>query len=202
MNLSSRLLMCVVFFCLIIIGTAHAATVGKWRRQVITLPNDTYSGNPFELEIDGTFTHTASGTSITLPGYYAGNNSWKIAFMPTITGEWAYVTSSNDSDLNGVTGSITCTGSGLLGMLKGDTDNPQKWKYSDGPYVVPIGVFVQIMLESSTTSEFMSMADFLSNNKIQLVNFHFALELQPIFFFWFSKKFKQVFFFHTILFLY
>ena len=43
-------------------------TVGKWRRHVISITNSSYSGNPFELEVDATFVHTSSGTGLTLAG--------------------------------------------------------------------------------------------------------------------------------------
>jgi hypothetical protein len=51
------------------------------------MSNSTYSANPFKLEIDATFPHTKSETTVTLPGYYAGNDNWKRGFMPTKTGE-------------------------------------------------------------------------------------------------------------------
>ena len=113
-----------------------AATVGKWRRHVVSLPNSTYSVNPFELEVNATYRHEASGTALALPGYYAGNDTWKVGFMPTEVGEWTFITSSVDPDLNGVTGSLTCIESGLPGMLKQDTDQPKKWKFTDSGHVV------------------------------------------------------------------
>ncbi|MGB6855173.1 MAG: hypothetical protein WBG49_21495, partial [Thermoanaerobaculia bacterium] len=36
----------------------EGATVDKWRRHVVSLANGSYSGNPFELEVEATFTHT------------------------------------------------------------------------------------------------------------------------------------------------
>ncbi|MCH9004559.1 MAG: DUF5060 domain-containing protein [Proteobacteria bacterium] len=166
--------------CLILIGLISPAsaatedTIGKWGRLIIELPNSTYSGNPFLLEVDATFTHNESSTLITLPGYYAGGNVWKVAFMPTRTGQWTYSTSSIDVDLDNVSGNVSVEASARLGMLKADPNNPNKWKYSDGPYVVPIGVFVQIMVDTATTAEFTAMADFLKSNNIQLINFRLS----------------------------
>ena len=76
----------LVFFSLGL-SLANVATVDKWRRHVISMSNSTYSANPFKLEIDATFPHTKSETTVTLPGYYAGNDNWKRGFMPTKTGE-------------------------------------------------------------------------------------------------------------------
>ena len=75
-------------------ATAAAQSVEQWGRFVVTATNPSFSGNPFELEVDATFTHASSGTTLTIPGYYAGNDQWKIAFMPTLLGTWNYVTSS------------------------------------------------------------------------------------------------------------
>jgi hypothetical protein len=149
----------------------RAETVGKWRRHVVSLTNSTYAGNPFELEVEATFTHTASGTQITLPGYYAGADAWRIAFMPTRTGEWTWVTSSGDPDLDGQTGSVDTISSSSHGMLASDATHPRKWRYTDGDYVVPIGVFIQIMHGAGSTAEFEAMADFLQTNNLQLINF-------------------------------
>ena len=138
--------------------------VGKWRRHVITLNNSTYSGNPFELEVDCTFTHTNSEKEISLPGYYSGEGAWSVAFMPTLIGKWTYETSSADPDLDGVKGLISCIDSGHPGMLKADTEHPRKWKYTDGSYVVPVGLLFSVFLEPGDSGEFTSVADFLKND--------------------------------------
>ena len=156
---------------LLLAFTVPAVAVGVWERHVVTLPNTTFTGNPFLLNVDATFTHAGSGESLTLPGYYAGNNNWKIGFMPTKEGNWTYLTASIDSELNGKTGTITAVASGRPGVLKGDPAHPKKWKYADGDYVVPIGMFVQLMHSNASAAEFTAMADFLQVNKIQLINF-------------------------------
>jgi hypothetical protein len=163
----------IIFLLFLLFFTQQAyaqdsATIGKWGRYVVSLSNSTYTGNPFELEVDGVFTHTTSGTQIRLPGYYDGNNTWKIGFMPTKTGDWIYATVSNDSDLNGKQGTVNAVESGLPGMLKADAANPNKWKFADGDYVVPMALRMEIFSEPATISEFTAMADFLKNNNIQM----------------------------------
>ena len=140
-----------------------AIQVGKWRRHVIILSNSTYSGNPFELEVDGIFTHTNSRTEIRVPGFYSGGDAWSVAFMPTLIGKWTYKTTSADSNLDGVQGLIDCFDSGHPGILKADTEHARKWKYTDGPYVVPIGLLLDIFLEPGDHAEFTRVADFLKN---------------------------------------
>ncbi|MBF0432025.1 MAG: DUF5060 domain-containing protein [Fibrobacteria bacterium] len=155
-------------------GTTDTTTVepsgdvGKYRRYKVTLKNSSYTGNPFELEVDGTFTHTASGKKIMLPGYYDGNDTWEIGFMPTEIGEWTYTTSSVDPELNGKLGSLNCVASGLPGMLAADPAHPKKWKFSDGPYVVPIALRQEFFSEPGTIEDFTKGVDFIAANNIQM----------------------------------
>jgi hypothetical protein len=142
----------------------NGAAIGKWRRYKVQLQNSSYSGNPFELEIDAVFTHSATSTKITLPGYYDGNNTWEIGFMPTKTGDWTYVTSSSDSDLDNKTGTITCIESGNSGILKADPQNPRKWKYADGQYVVPTAFRFDVFQEAGSIARFTEIADFLQKD--------------------------------------
>jgi len=143
---------------------AIAQQVEQWGRHIISIQNVSYSGNPFEIEVDGIFTHTSSGTSLTIPGYYAGNSVWKIAFMPTKTGAWTYRTVSPDSDLNGETGSISATATGQRGFLAPDPANPRKWKFSNGDYVIPISLRMNFFYESGSSSDWNSAVDFLAND--------------------------------------
>jgi len=146
------------------LGTAGAnPVVGKWERHVIALGNPSYAGNPFEIEVDAVFTHAASGTVLVLPGYYAGNQTWKIGFMPIRTGTWTFSTSSQDPDLDGVTGSLSCVESGRPGLLAADPMHPKKWKFADGSHVVPIGLLFSVFLEDATPQQFAGVADFLKN---------------------------------------
>lgn len=170
------ILICLVTVLPALSASALAAeSIGKWRRHVVTLPNNSYSGNPFELEVNATFTHIGTGTELTLPGYYAGNGAWKIGFMPTLIGDWTYTTSSTDADLNRVTGAVTSVRSNHPGMLKADTRYPKKWKFTDGPYVVPIGLQFSVMLEETSISGFAAAANFLADEvKGRLFNFRLS----------------------------
>jgi len=137
------------------------ATTEKWGRHVVTLPDASPVGNPFEVILDVTFTHVLTGTRLTLPGYYAGNLEWKVGFMPTLTGKWDWVSSSPDPDLDGIRGSLLCVESSRPGMLTADPDHPRKWKYSDGDLAVPMAFRMEFFYEPATTAEFTAAADFL-----------------------------------------
>jgi hypothetical protein len=128
-----------------------AESVGKWKRFEVVMSNLTWSGNPFDLELIGVFKHIPSGRVINQLGFYAGDNTWKIYFMPDVLGEWTYQTQSPDVDLNGITGSFNCISSGLPGRLIGDGN---RWLLEDsGEYVAPIMVPTREWFKRSNTNE-------------------------------------------------
>ena len=77
-----------------------------WEFEEWDLINPTFSGNPFDVEGDVTFTHTASGETRTTGIYYDGGDEWSFRFTGDLLGEWTFQTNSSDSDLNNFSGSI------------------------------------------------------------------------------------------------
>ncbi len=136
--------------------------IGKWRRFVIEMQHRQPAGNPFELEVQATFTHRDSGTRLSIPGFYAGDSTWKIGFMPNRIGAWDYRTSSIVPALDGRTGSLTCVASGHPGPLRSDPRYPRKWKHADGPHVVPIALRLDLFREEGSRPEVEAAARFLS----------------------------------------
>jgi hypothetical protein len=113
-----------------------AENIGKWKRFEVLYENPSWSGNPFDLELTAVFTHVPSGRSLTQLGFYAGDNTWKIYFMPDELGEWTFTTSSPDNELDGKSGSFTCVSSDLPGRLIADGN---RWKLEDsGEHVAPV----------------------------------------------------------------
>jgi hypothetical protein len=72
-----------------------------------SLPNPSYSGNPFDLVASTTFVHSASGEIRTTPLFYAGGDEWRFRFSATRTGAWTFTTSSDDPELHGHQGTVT-----------------------------------------------------------------------------------------------
>ena len=136
-------------------------TVGKWRRHVVVLEAGQVDGNPFEVELTGHFVHEATGTTLSLHGYYDGAGTWKIGFMPTLVGRWTYSTESPASKLDGAQGSLDAVQAGLPGMLKGDSAFPRKWRYTEGPYVVPMAFRMEFFSEPASDDAFREAAEFL-----------------------------------------
>ncbi len=79
----------------------------QWETFEWTIADETYEGNPFDLVASASFTHSESGSSITTPIYFNGENAWKFRFTATETGEWKFTTTSTDTDLDGYSGAVT-----------------------------------------------------------------------------------------------
>lgn len=148
---------------------ALAVDVGKWKRHAVSLPNASHTGNPYELEVEATFTHSGTGTRITMPGYYAGGDVWKVNFMPTELGEWTYRTASADPDLDGVTGSINCVASGLKGMLEKAGNGGKKFRQRDGDYLIPFGFQTDLFTDDGSY-DFDDLGSWLESMNVQILH--------------------------------
>ena len=93
-------------------------------------------GNPFDVSLVATFTN--GDESITVRGFYDGNDTFRIRFMPPSEGRWSYVTSSSVPSLKGKKGSLTCTApsEGNHGPVEADGLH---FKYADGTRYYPVG---------------------------------------------------------------
>ena len=61
----------------------------------------TNEGNPYaDVNLEADFIHVSSGRKITVGGFYRGNGTYAVRFMPTDAGNWSYTTRSNDVELN------------------------------------------------------------------------------------------------------
>jgi len=59
-----------------------------------------------------TFTGTggeAKGEGYTVCGFWDGGQTWRVRFAPPSSGDWSYISTSQDPGLNGLTGTFTCT---------------------------------------------------------------------------------------------
>ncbi|HEY4088047.1 MAG TPA: DUF5060 domain-containing protein [Bryobacteraceae bacterium] len=81
---------------------AAGPNVERWDRFEITLKAPV-TGNPYTgpgLRADFTIEHR----TVTVDGFYDGDGTWRIRFMPDAVGNWSYVTHSEIPALNGDTG--------------------------------------------------------------------------------------------------
>ena len=80
--------------------------IEKWDCFELT-SKATVSGNPFrEVSLEAEFTH--AHRLITVKGFYDGDDTYRIRFMPNMEGDWNYVTHSSLAALDGQTGEFLC----------------------------------------------------------------------------------------------
>lgn len=68
--------------------------------------NAAYAGNAFDLEATVTFVHLQSGEVRQTEMFYDGNGVWKFRFTGTRTGQWTFITSASDPDLDNLSGTV------------------------------------------------------------------------------------------------
>ena len=89
---------------------AHAAqrsswlpTVHQWGLQEVTLRSLEHYANPFEtVKVSAVF--TCSGQTVKVDGFYDGDGTWKVRWMPKERSSCTFKTHSNDTALGGVSG--------------------------------------------------------------------------------------------------
>jgi len=107
-----HLTLCACFFFLCTMGRAQSSTqiVERWDTVELTLKSSSSYRNPFrDAWVRASFRHHTEPT-ITVDGFYDGEDTWRVRFMPTELGRWDFSIESNDQALNGESGSIECIG--------------------------------------------------------------------------------------------
>jgi hypothetical protein len=100
-----KLLLSLLFVCSY--SLYSQATTEKWKVFELTLKGPD-KGNPFiEVSLSGKFMQDKD--TITVPGFYDGDGTYKIRFMPQKEGKWSYITGSNAKKLDKKKGTFLCT---------------------------------------------------------------------------------------------
>lgn len=87
--------------------------------------------NPFDDKLSAAF--VCGEESKTVYGFYDGDKTYRIRFMPTIVGEWKYyMTSSNVTSMNKRKGQFTVVASGKDNHGPVVIDSLHNFKYADG----------------------------------------------------------------------
>lgn len=137
MNLKFIILLLTPLFILVTTTSYAQQQVQQWNRYEVVLKH-VYNGNAFSnVKFTGKF--TSKDTTYYVDGFYDGDNTFKIRFMPEKIGKWSYVTSSNVKQLNNKKGSFECvTASGNNhGIVR--VSNTYNFKYADGKHFYPVG---------------------------------------------------------------
>ncbi len=123
------------------IGSAIAAApekAAKWDIFELALSGPSH-GNPFtEVELSAVFSGE-NGQTFHGTGFYDGDGSYKIRFMPTAEGAWSYTTKSNARSLDQVKGTFVCTAAASDNHGPVRVKNTFHFAYEDGTPYVPVG---------------------------------------------------------------
>jgi hypothetical protein len=137
-------------------------TFPKWSRVEIEFTGPSSLGmgspNPFQIQVDVTFTGPASQV-FTVPAFYDGDGAggldgdiWKVRFSPNIAGTWTYITSSTEGSLNGLNGTFLVSDTnGCQTTVPGGLPNfacvgrleytgEHYLKFAEGPYWLKGGI--------------------------------------------------------------
>ncbi len=114
---------------------AQQLTVERWGRLDLPLEAKV-KGNPFDTQLKAVF--HGPDTTMTVNGFYDGDNTFRIRFMPPTEGRWTYTTQSSAKALDGRSGSFTCTAptAGNHGPVRADGLH---FRYADGTRYYPVG---------------------------------------------------------------
>ncbi len=87
--------------------TFSLPAVEQWGRHEVVLKGPA-SSNPY-LEVQWSAAFTQGDRVIVVPGFWDGDDTYRVRFSPPTQGEWRYATRSATPELNGKTGAFTVT---------------------------------------------------------------------------------------------
>lgn len=130
------------------------------------------TGNPFtEVDLSAVFTYRNQRCYV--PGFYDGGGVYRIRFMPTIEGEWHYVTRCNVPAMDGQSGSFVC-GPAMAGK-HGPVRVAKRFHfaYDDGTPFYPVGTtaYAWTSQEPETVSKTLDTLRSAPFNKIRMSPF-------------------------------
>lgn len=115
--------------------------VQKWQPYDFEFKSSVTPTNPFAVDFSADIIGPG-GLKLTLPGFYDGNNKWKIRFSPIKEGKWVITIHSDVTDLNNLQTRITCIknkDTAIHGGLKIDSINTRHFIFEDGTRWFPVG---------------------------------------------------------------
>lgn len=99
---------------------------------VISIKSSETIANPFtSLNLTAKF-YGPDGSQFNVEGFYNGQMTWLIRFMPNKPGAWSYTWQFNDQHGAGAFNCVTKRNSKLHGHIRIDQNNPHKLRFEDG----------------------------------------------------------------------
>lgn len=111
--------------------------VERWGIFELTVKGPS-TGNPFlEVRFGAEFRY--QHRRIQVDGFYDGDGLYKVRFMPDVEGRWSYTTTSNVTELNGISGEFECIQPSTNNHGPVRVRNLTHFAYEDGTPYFPVG---------------------------------------------------------------
>jgi hypothetical protein len=116
---------------------ARPERVERWGTFDLALRGPQF-GNPF-CDVTLTARFEQGSRAVEVEGFYDGDGTYRVRFMPDALGEWTYRTKSNRKELDGQNGRLVCVApvAGNHGPVR--VRNRYHFAYADGTPYFPIG---------------------------------------------------------------
>ncbi|MBP2058455.1 hypothetical protein J2Z60_001640 [Lactobacillus colini] len=111
--------------------------VEKWKRYELRLSGPT-TGNPFrDVRLTATIEHNNHKVEVT--GFYDGEGTYKLRYMPEVEGEYEVITHSNINELNHRKDSFSVVAAGKNNHGPVRVSGKTHFAYADGSSYIPFG---------------------------------------------------------------
>src|SRR5581483_9036082 len=143
------------------VAPAESGETEQWGLFEISLKGPS-TGNPFrDVTLSAQFTH--EHRIVEAKGFYDGDGSFRIRFMPDTPGAWTYKTTSSAAELNGHTGRFTCTPPKPGNHGPVTTAHQFHFEHADGTPYFPFGTTTYAFFFTSDENAANSLAGMTAN---------------------------------------
>ncbi len=112
--------------------------VPRWERHEFMLHGRALVENPFrDAALVGEF-NAPSGRAVMVEGFYDGQDTWRLRFVPDEEGEWRYRLRGEAVELH-EEGRLRCTAPRTSGFIRIHPENPYAFAYASGAPFFPMG---------------------------------------------------------------
>ncbi|MGQ9486610.1 MAG: DUF5060 domain-containing protein [Armatimonadota bacterium] len=109
----------------------QVAAIGRWSLWEIAVSSERIYANPFADVTPEAVLSAPSGRKVTAFGFYDGDATWRVRFMPDEIGTWHYEVRFADGSVT-TSGRFRCVASKLHGPLRVQRRNPLWFEHADG----------------------------------------------------------------------
>lgn len=133
-----------------------ATEVERWGLFEIALKGP-FAGNPFK-DVSLAAEFTQEHRTVQVKGFYDGEGTYRVRFMPDTVGRWSYATKSSAAELNGHAGHVTCVEAKQGNHGPVTTAHRFHFEHADGTAYFPFGTTTYAFLFTSEENAANSLA--------------------------------------------